>query len=167
MPNVNWLNADGLYIKYGTNEAQPGIAGEVSESAGPVRILEMRISPLTSLTAADVVQEQNLYLPKNTRIEYVEVMNTVAATSGGAATLSVGLVRSDQVTLIAAGGLINAAPFTDFDVLGETKRYSVGVTGAGTLIGTTTANPGLITAKFGTAAFTAGAITIRIAISNP
>jgi hypothetical protein len=168
MPNINWLNSDGLYVKFGDKEAAIGVAGEVAEAIGNTRIIEMRIPALSALTAGDVIQEQNVVIPKNTRIEWVEVMNTATATSGGAATLSLGLVRSDQSTLIAAAGLISAAPLTDFDTLGETKRYSVGVAGVGTLVGAVTgANTGLITAKFATAAFTAGALTIRIAISNP
>lgn len=162
-----WMNADGLYIKYGTEEATVGKAGTYTEQEGGRYIVEFRIPALTALTTGDVIQEDNVYIPKGARIEYVEVMNTTAATSGGSATLNIGLIRSDRTTAIAATGLVSAAPLTDYDTLGETKRYSVGVTGAGSLVGTVLTNPGLISAKYATAAFTAGALTIRIAYSFP
>jgi hypothetical protein len=171
MVSTNWLNSDGLYIKYGVNEGAPGNTGEFGEQAGNIRILEIRVPALTALTNTDAILDQNAYLGKNARIEWVEVLNigTVTATSGGAATLSVGLMRTDQVTSLSSTAVLNAAPLTDWATVGALKRYTVGVTGAGGFLGTPASetNVTYFTAKWGTAAFTAGAISIRIGFSIP
>ena len=166
MPNVNWLNADGLYVKMGDKEATAGTAGEFGEVSGSVHIIELKIADLTTLTTGNVVVEQNVFIPKGVRIEWVDVMATTAVTSGGSATLNLGLLRTDQSTAIDAVGLLSAAPMADFNVVGETKHYNVGVSGVGSLVGVTTgANVGMLSAKYATAAFTAGAVTIRIGYS--
>ena len=171
MVSSNWLNSDGLYIKYGANEAATGVVGEYGEQAAGVRVLEIRIPALTALTNTDAILDQNAYLGKNARIEWVEVLNigTVTATSGGAATLSVGLMRTDQTTSLSSTAVLNAAPLTDWATVGTLKRYTVGVTGAGGFIGVpaSATNVTYFTAKWGTAAFTAGSISIRIGFSIP
>lgn len=165
---TNWLNSDGLYVKFGTNEATPGVAGEYGFfTDGDVHVLEVRISDLTTLTdSTQNILDQNVWLPKNARIEWVDVINTTAAT-GTNAVLDLGLQRFDQSTELDYDGLLADAPRTDWDALGETKHYMVGVTGAGALMGTVLANPGYLVATYDTAAFTAGAIKIRIGYSFP
>lgn len=166
---TNWLNSDGLYVKFGTNEATPGVAGEYGFlTDGNTHVLEVRISDLTTVPdSTQTILDQNVWLPDNARILWVEVINTTAATSGGSATLDLGLIRFDQTTELDYDGLLANAPLTDWDTLGETKRYQVGVTGAGALVGTVLANPGYLVATYDTAAFTAGALHIKIGYEFP
>lgn len=165
---TNWFNNDGLLVKYGTNEATAGRAGEVAGNNGNTRIIELRLSDLTVLTdATQTVLDENVFVPKNARIEWVDVLNVTAATSGGAATLDLGLIRRDQTTELDYDGLLAAAPLSDWNALGETKHYMVGVTGAGALMGTVLANSGYLVATWNVGAFTAGAIDIRIGFSFP
>lgn len=164
---TNWFNSDGLLVKFGTNEATAGKAGEFGELIGNVHVVELRISDLTTLTdSTQTVLDENVFIPKNARIEWVDVINTTAAT-GTNAVMDVGLIRRDQTTELDYDGLLADAPRTDWDALGETKHYMVGVTGAGALMGTVLTNSGYLVATYDTAAFTAGAIIIRIGFSFP
>lgn len=158
---MGWYNSDGLYVKFGTEEATAGRAGEYL-MAGPQQLIELVIDPMTGLGSSASVQERNLTIPKNARIEKVELITTTAATSGGSATLSVGTIDTNYTSNAADGGLINAAALTTHDAAGETTVLTAGATGAGTLIGTTLAANKVITAKYGTAAYTAGAVRVRI-----
>lgn len=170
MTNSVWLNSDGLAVKFGTTEGTAGTSGEVGEQAGNVRILEVRIPDLTVLTTTAVILDQNAYLGKSSRIEWVDVVNTYGATiTGTGATLTVGLMKTDQTTLLSATGVLAAAPLTDWATAGTIKRYQVGVTGAGAYLGLPASDTAVcyLTAKYGTAAFTAGSISIRIGFTHP
>ena len=163
---TNWFNSDGLYVKFGANEATAGVAGEYN-TLGARRCIEIRIADLTTIPdTTQTILDQNVWMPDNARIEEIEVINTTAATGSGA-TLDLGLIRFDQSTELDYDGLLANAPLTDWDTLGETKSYSVGVTGAGALMGTVITQPGYFVATYDTAAFTAGALRIRVWYSFP
>ncbi len=164
---TNWFNNDGLLVKFGTNEATPGVAGEYGTlKSGNVHVLECRLTLLNLVDAASAlaIVDENAWLPKNARIEEVEVLNTEAAATG--VTLDLGLIRFDRTTELDYDGLLAAAPIADWNALGEKKLYTVGVTGAGALMGTVLANPGYIVATYNTA-FTAGKLNVRIGYSFP
>ena len=165
---TNWLNSDGLYVKFGTNEATAGNSGEYGYfMEGNIHVIEIRGLDLTTLTdSTQNILDQNVWLPKNARVEWVDVINTEAAT-GTNAVLDLGLIRLDQTTELDYDGLLADAPRTDWDTLGETKHYMVGVTGVGAKVGTILANPGYLVATYDTAAFTDGTINIRIGYSFP
>jgi hypothetical protein len=158
---ARWLNSDGLDIPMGVTEADVGKAGEYS-TVGPQRMIEVKIPDLTDLGTSAAIQDYSVWVPKGAFIEKVELVADTAATSGGAAVLNVGLIRSDQTTELDYDGFIAAAAITTFDADGDTVEYIQGSTGHGALIGTTLAFNGLVTADYDTAAFTAGAVTIRV-----
>lgn len=160
MANVNWTNSDGLYIKMGQNEATVTNTGEYN-TRGRDHEIETVIT-LTSLTTTAAILNDTVAIPVGARISKVEVINQTAATSGGSATLSVGLMDQDHTTTIGDAGLVSALALASFDVAGETVTLAPGVTSVGTLVGTTISNAGYITAKYATAAFTAGVVRIRI-----
>lgn len=158
----SWMNSDGLYKKYGTDAATVNNCGEYV-TTGPQRMIEVTISDLTALgsSAAPTIVSDQTFFPKM-RIEKVEIINTTAATSGGSATLSIGLIRTDRTTEIDYDGFVAQAALSTFNTAGETNSMTVGSTAAGALLGTTTTNPGYIVAYYGTAVFTAGAVKVRI-----
>lgn len=163
-----WTNNDGLYIKYGVDEATAGTTGEFMVTDGNKHLVEIRIASMAALTdSTQNILDQHVVIPKNARIEYVEILTTTAVTSGGSAVLDLGLQRLDRSTELDYDGLLADAPIADYNALGETKRYQVGVAGAGALMGTVLTNPGYLVATYDTAAFTAGAVTIRLAYSFP
>jgi hypothetical protein len=155
-----WNNSDGLYIRYGTDEADTGVAGEYRTN-GPQRMVEVEITMLPLATGA-AIQDDNVWLPAGARIEKVEVVTKTAVTSSGSGTLNVGLIRKDRTTELDYDGLIAAAAVATFNAAGETLSITAGGTAAGALLGTTLSYAGYLTADYDTADFTAGVIDVRI-----
>jgi hypothetical protein len=125
-------------------------------------MIELFIDDMTDLGTTAAIQDYNVVVPKNARIEKVEVITQTAVTSGGSATLNVGLKRTDNSTELDYDGLVAALALASFNSAGETVALTVGSTSAGALIGTTLAYNGYLTVDYDTAAFTAGAIRVRV-----
>lgn len=155
-----WVNNDGLRIKLGTSEAAVTRGGEVNV-LGEKRVFEVRFA-LTPLATTEAVQAYGVYVPAGFYVEEVEVEVNVAATSGGSATLDIGLIRQDLSTTYDDDGLVAAAALSTINTAGKRLNLIAGSTAAGALIGTTLANTGVITASYNTAAFTAGEVTLRV-----
>lgn len=156
---MGWLNSDGLYVKFGTDEATPGLGGETNIS-GDLREIVFDIT-LADLGTGSAIMGDNLWLPKNARIDSVEV-EVITGAEGATADLNVGLIKSDRTTAIDADGLVKAADVATIDTAGKKLTLINGATGAGDLIGTTLAYNGLIIADYDTAAFTAGEVRVRV-----
>jgi len=155
----SWNNSDGLYLKYGTDKADPNTAGEYRTN-GALREIEVKIT-LTDLTSTAAIISDAVFFPKM-RIEEVEIVTHTAATSAGSPTLDVGLIQTDRSTEIDYEAFANAVALTAIDAAGEKTVLRVGSTGAGQLIGTTTSNVGYLTANYNSAAYTAGVIYVRV-----
>lgn len=155
-----WTNSDGLIVKFGTEEATVGTAGQYRTN-GPLRMVELTCT-LTGLGTAAAVQDQHCVIPSGSRIDKVEVVAETAATSGGSAALNVGLIRLDRSTELDYDGFVAAMPKTAIDAAGEYNTLTPGSTSAGALIGTTLAYAGVLTADYDTAAFTAGKVKVRV-----
>jgi hypothetical protein len=164
---ANWLNSDGLYVKFGQSEGTAGAVGEYVQHNN-IHYVELTIADMSTLSAtAGTILDYTYVIPKNARIEKVTIVNRTAATSGGSATLNIGLIRTDQTTELDYDGLIAACALATFNAAGETADFTPGVTSAGALIGTTLAYNGLLVADYDTAAFTAGKIVVRVYYSIP
>lgn len=158
-----YMDTAGLYQKYGLEQVVPMAGGEIRND-GDVREVDLKIT-LTDLTASQAIIKgtDNIEMPAGFTIEEVQIIADTAATSGGAATLDIGLIRKDRTTDIDANGLVAAMALTAIDTTGENTTLVKGSTGAGALVGTTVGtNPGHFTANYTTAAFTAGVLTVRI-----
>lgn len=161
-----YFNTDGLYIKTGREEGALAVGGTY-RTAGPLQCTEVKMTLVTDAPVASAIVgsasgQLGTIIPGGVRIEAVEVITETAVTSGGSATLDVGLVRLDRTTEIDNNGLVAALAIASFNAVSERTYFVSGVTGAGALIGTTTANPGYIVANYGTAAFTAGKTIVRV-----
>lgn len=156
-----WTNNDGLFIRYGTDEATATKAGVHPTGVAGMQVAEVRIT-LTDLGTASAIMANTTVIPSGVRIHKVEVVNETAATSGGSAVLNVGLVRLDRTTAYDEDGLVAALALASFNAAGETAELYAGPAPSGALIGTTLANPGLLVADYDTAAFTAGVILVRV-----
>lgn len=161
---VGTLNADGLFVKYGLDKTIPNRSGEY-KTYGDLREVEVTID-LTTLTATPKIVSDQLFFPTNVRIEEVETFATVAAV--GASTLSVGLIKTDRTTAIAATGFLAVSPLANIDGLGEKTVYRFGTAGAGTLVGTVSGTlVGYVTATGTATPFTAGTVVVRIRYRTP
>lgn len=164
---MSWFNADGLYIKIGNEEGQVAKGGMYS-TLGPLEVTEVKMDLVSDAPAAltivgTALGQLGTAIPDGVRIEAVEVVVETAATSGGAATLTVGLKqRTDRTTTVSASGLVNAMALSTINTSGQRQYLTTGSTGAGALVGTTLTNGGFLAANFGTAAFTAGKLVLRV-----
>jgi hypothetical protein len=156
-----WKNNDGLYRKFGTEQATVQKGGEYRFD-GSEHMIEIKLD-LTTLTQTETIQSDTIFFPKGARITKVDVVTHTAAATGVA--IDVGFIRSsDRTTEIDYDGLMAAFPTASMNVAGETVSLTAGATYAGAMIGTTTATyVGHISASATTAtAFTAGVIYVRI-----
>lgn len=160
MSSGTWYNSDGLELEFGTTKSAIDPAGEY-KTYGDFREINIRIPDLTTITASPAIISNNLKFPIGMRIARIDIISDVAATGAGAV-LNLGLIGEDRSTQIDYDGLIAAIPLANIDAVGETTSLTVGSTYAGALLGTSTTSVGYLTADYDTAAFTAGAVDIRI-----
>jgi hypothetical protein len=153
-----WLNGDGLLVKFGTEEALMGGGGEYRWN-GPFTEVEFdvqwnRLNAFGTVTILD----ETVRIPNGVLLTYAEFEPVVAFTSGGSATLSIGLHDLDRTTAYNATGIDATIALTAIDAVGET------VVCDGALINTVLANdqPSLVSVTVGTANFTAGRGKLRL-----
>jgi hypothetical protein len=158
---ANWLNSDGLYLKYGTSKAATSAGGEFS-NRGLLREISFTLD-LTTLTAGSAIICDAAFAPK-VRWQEVEIITQTAAT-GATATLNLSLVKTDRTTAI--GNLVTGAAIATFATVGTKLVINAGGTGAGALLGTTTTDVGYFAADFDTTAFTAGVLKITVRYYTP
>jgi len=157
-----WHNNDGLFIRYGRDEAVQTTAGTYPTMPYGQHVTELRIPALTALGASPAIMSNSVIIPAGATIARVDVIAETLATSGGSAALNIGLIRLDRSTELDYDGLVAALALTAINATGETNQLLPGATGAGALVGTKLANAGLLTADYDTAAYTAGELVIRI-----
>lgn len=155
----SWRNADGLDVWFGTAEGQSGLGGE-QVTLGDNRVQEFVLT-LTDLTSSAQYLDEHFELPKGAFIEQVELVVLTAAT-GSSSTLSIGLSESDDSTNISDTALVSALALSSINTAGDKVTLNVGSTSVGSSVGTALSVNGLVTAKYGTAAFTAGKIAVRV-----
>ena len=181
MPRGNtWYNEDGLSVGFGTHTADSD-TGVTTATSGSTAELVIDIPDLTALdTAANAVLAATggIYaagyhagaatIPANATVQQVTIKTTTAATSGGAADLTLGAYTVDDDTglLVAvdADGFAAAgdSALADFSVAGET--IVLGKAAGAALVGKATVGAAavVVAPTYATAAYTAGALQVII-----
>lgn len=166
-----WLNSDGLLIKYGVTEGTSGKAGTFEDMVGNMHITEATFAfgdiPLLSailFSTQTGIIDANTEIPAGARIEQVLLEVETAFSTGSSPTLDVGLMRvTDAMTTeLDYNGLIVAAAASTIDTAGKKLTLINGSTAAGALIGTTLAYNGILTVNYNVAAFTTGKGIVRV-----
>jgi hypothetical protein len=165
MAGQNWLNADGLFLQYGTDKTVPEVAGEF-RMPGANRVIEVLID-LTTLTSTAAIQSNTEIFPDgaNIYIEKVEVTAEVGAATG--TSFSVGLIQMDRATIPTnySTALINAEVTATVATAGMSQTYYQNTTHAGGLIGSFPAaatGPYYITALSAGSTYTTGKMRVRV-----
>lgn len=162
----SWMNADGLYIQYGTQKAVPEVGGDYL-SYGETRDIELTLT-LANLSTTATIISNTTFFPLNGQvfIESVNVDTEVAAAGG--TSLSVGLMGLDRTTATPSpygGATLVSAMATATMTAGSSQTLVGGSTGAGSIVGTQpsagTQGAGYITATVA-GTFTAGTVKVRI-----
>lgn len=160
---TSWLNPDGLYVKFNSDQGVVGKWGAYANPANGNQTIVEGLLDLTTLATGSTIISDNVSIPKYAWIDEVQVEVKVAGTGTGAV-LNVGLIADDRSTSYDSDGFVQAMVLTSLDELGETNTFNKNAVagGGGTLVGTATTQNGLIVADYDTAAFTAGSVWIRI-----
>ena len=150
---MSYTNADGLRVLTDTDQGVVKLQGTSSKAMRQVIVIDIPAFTAIKTTFGAVdIDLLNPVLPANSVIMAATLVMSVAATSGGAATLDIGTYNAAG-TAIAATGIDAAIALAAIDGIGETVRCD------GTL--TTTGSPATVDTyiglKWNTAAYTAGA----------
>ena len=152
-----WMNDDGLYIKFGTEEATVTPAGEYNQ-LGPLHYIEAEIN-WDELEAFDTltILSDTVKIPTGVFLEAAS-FEVVTAFVGSGATISFGTLDTDRTTEHDEDGIDAQIATTSIDGEGDT------ITCDGALIDTVLDNstPMLLTALVETADFTAGKGFLRV-----
>jgi hypothetical protein len=157
---MSWLNDDGLYIRYGTEEAALAKGGQYS-GTGPTEVIEFSITG-TDLADAAAIVDRVTVLPDNVQIEQIDILVDTAFTSAGSAVLDIGVVDLDETSNADDDALVAAVALGAIDAIGDKVELIQGTSGHGALVGTKTTKNTFVTASYDTAAFTAGEARVRI-----
>jgi hypothetical protein len=162
------MDIGGLRQEWGLEQTVTAAGGEY-QTTGDLRQIDIKID-LTKLTSTPTLIPggSNIFFPAGVRIESVEITMDTAGTSGGAATLDIGLQQTNLTTEIDYQAFVKAAAVATLTA-GQKLTITKGGTAVGDNVGTgtSTANVGYITANYNTAAFTAGVIHVRINYRKP
>src|SRR6266403_4397395 len=111
MTNTNWTNQDGLFIRFGDKEGVPAKYGEY-KTFGPTRLVEAKVdfSDFAAFGTRTILSNEG-EIPKGAHIEKVEI-EVETAFVGATATLSLGLIGLDRVTLTGLGNTVLANAVT-------------------------------------------------------
>ena len=151
---MSYTNADGTYVLTGTD--QGAVLPQGSTSYPVLRSLVVDIPDFTligtTFTSANLTPNWPS-IPANALITDANLIMTTAATSGGAATLTIGTYNSAG-TAIDADGIDATIALTALDAIGEVVQCDGAQVNGVVTVGTAAAYVGLI---YATAAYTAGA----------
>lgn len=154
-----WMNDDGLYIKFGRDRGITKKAGEFEDfDKGNEHYIEAQLDlDVLGTSTGTVFLSDTLRIPGDAYLLKAELRVETAFTSGGSATLTLGLYDTDRSTAYDADGI-------DATIAVAALTAGATITNDGALINTRLANntPCLLTATVGTAAFTAGKGFLRI-----
>lgn len=175
-----WLNSDGLYIRYGADEADNAIGGVKNNVDGEHEVeFELAFNDFNTATPSLPLRSDSfgLVIPKGARIEEIETIVQTAFTSSGTvglATVVLGLKQaSDRSTELDHDGFTTTAAtgtVLGIATVGTKTVTRVGSTGAGALLGTTLANNGVLVASnsaHATHPLTAGVLKVRVKYFYP
>lgn len=151
---MSYTNADGLRVL--TNAAQGEVQDKGSTVTGVRQALVIDIPDFTAIGStfgASNIDPLDAVIPAGAIITNADLKITTAATSGGAATLTIGTYTAAGAA-IDADGIDAAIALTAIDAAQDVVQCDGAQVNGVVTVGTADAHVGLI---YGTAAFTAGA----------
>lgn len=160
---MSYTNDDGLVYRFGTDQAKVARTGSPStyDVEGTVVVdLDAEALPAVADGSVFVNELPSVAIPAGALLRSATVITTTGFTSGGAATLDIGLAERDG-TAIDADGIDAAIALTAIDTVGEEVACD------GALIATKLAKDSYVTVNVGTAAYTAGRAKLLIKFIIP
>jgi len=155
-----WTNSDGLNVSFGLEKATPSVEGILS-TMGDEHSVVVNLD-YANITGSDalVSTHPSAGIPDNVHITSATLYVKTAFTSGGSATLSIGLWNDDgdgTFSVNDADGIDATIALTAINAIGEHVACDGALVGSnGTFTAGTGDRPLFVSVAYGTAAFTAG-----------
>lgn len=149
---MSWTNADGLTVLMHEEQGEVETTGRV----GPIRqsiVVDLADATTLGTSYSTAAGPTEAFVPANALIVDAHFITETAFTSGGSATLSIGLYNAAG-SAIDADGIDATVALTAIDAVGESVVCDGAKVDGTDTVGTADAYVGFI---YGTAAFTAGA----------
>lgn len=159
-----WINADGLRVKFGTEEAEKARVTEVT-GGSDTRVIEIVVDADSLPTVAEnsVIIDDSYVIPQGVVFQSVTITSDTAF-SAGSGTLNIGIADRDGGTNVTdVDHLVVDATVTELNAGGSNEA---GWIGAG-IFDQPLAEAAYLTWEVNTAALVGGAATIRIEFSIP
>lgn len=148
------INADGLYLKFGLEEAAANKGGTDS-TLGPFNVTEVTVTAADWVLASNRIGSTNgslgVQLPRKAIVEKIEIYTKTAFTSSGtigSATMVLGLVKDDLSTENDFDGYMTSSAVVSglgAATAGSLITFTKASTGAGALIGVAATDAGYLT----------------------
>jgi hypothetical protein len=170
-----WTNSDGLVVGFGTHtedNSSPAVSG-TGTSRQLQFVLDATVVPDTASATNGIATPQAAIIPRGSVITRATITVLEAFTSGGAATLDLGLWTRGLATDVVddADGIVSAVTIAELTTVGEIHLCDGALlplaTSASTLVGATGLGDCVVTAEWATAAYTAGKGIVRIEYEVP
>ena len=161
-----WTNDDGLNIRFGLEKGASAKSGHLN-TYGDEREVTFAITA-TDITSSDALHETHplTSIPDGAHIISATLYITAAFTSGGAATLDIGLWNDDgdgTFSVNDANGIDAAVAITVLDAVGDHLACDGALVGSGAAaLAGTGDRPLFLSISYGTAAYTAGTADLVI-----
>lgn len=154
-----WKNDDGLTVRFHRDLGKAALVGDTqSDGIRIKKIVDLDYSRFGATGTDYLLDNQpQSALPSGAQILDATLIVTEAFTSGGAATLTIGLYKEDGTTAIDADGIDAAIALTAINTVGEVVDCDGALVG-----GVALTADGYISVNVGTAAFTAGRAVLEI-----
>lgn len=173
-----WTNKDNLRIKFGTEEATLVTGGAFNMGGTPLNEVELKVLGSTVASTAGTIPGRSLgtegiLIPKGVMLASVELFAEAAVTSsGGSATLDIGLKKVDDTQLdydglVASLDVDSATDGTGLGTIGNRVFLTQGSTANGALLGTITTDAGYLCMNYAGEAITGGVIVVRVRYYRP
>jgi hypothetical protein len=175
-----YKNADNLHVKFGIQEATLITGGAFNMGGTPLNVVELKVLGTAVASAGGVAGipgradgVMGVLVPKGAMVTKVELFAEAAVTSsGGTATLDIGLIKKDDTELdynglVAALDVDSATDGTGLGTIGNTITLTQGTTSNGVLLGTILTDAGYLQLNYGTEALTGGVIVVRVSYYQP
>lgn len=172
-----WTNSDGLVVGFGTHTEDNDVCAVYPGANGEVTVVvEYTLADLPDTFAATNVKPQDHRIPRGSVIKSAFLQTVVAPTSGGAATLDIGLWGVGLETEVTDGAdiIVADATIAEMGVAGEGILLDGTVIADAATAASTVATAGatsdsdvVISPSYETAVFTAGVVKLHLTYIPP
>ena len=175
MPRNATHTFDGLGVGYGAHTADNSVPAQTgSGTSRQIQfVLDATVVPDTASAINGIAYPQAAIIPRGSVITRATITVLEAFTSGGAATLDLGLWTRGLATDVVddADGIVSAVTIAELTTVGEIHLCDGALlplaTSASTLVGATGLGDCVVTAEWATGAYTAGKGIVRVEYEVP